>query len=565
LPAMTNYTVCVLYQTYASNADSGDASTVYGNLAEVRSTADGSLSMIMPPSYYDGMKVVSSVGTNVIYSSNIGSGGGNQTNLIGKLCSGGFTYQIPTTEGFVCFSYSNGVMTAGCDGNVAMFNFIGAQKTNVFHSWTNSSPVNQLLVGGGDTNWLQINPVNTTNAYALTVMNVMVFNGVLGTNQYAAAYRMATDLEPYNEAVEFAGSSILGLVVAAWNPGTQGMPETNLITYLDMLAHPNRLVISSAVGNSRVANWSNSGNGIPYIPSILYLNPSKYAVQAFKTDGPRNDWLAGGSIPVGIANLAPYVNMLRTNRTSFDLFLDHADYTQPLVNNLNMVSGFLAASAALPISHLYNEFSLVSSNALALASRDNPPEHPDAISPAGAAFNTMMMDVINGSPSTFESPYATVQSGGLVEDSDITSMNQMGFVVQSPNGSKRLTFDLSAGTNIQNIASATNGIFWYWDPAFSYMHWTHNVIMDSSHAASIITGQNAATIASYQLEGSDSAYNWIADQYGLGLYLNSAGYGYLAGLSYGPNAITNKGGYTYTNAAIYPHVTNGIATWTTTP
>jgi hypothetical protein len=89
----------------------------------------------------------------------------------------------------------------------------------------------------------------------------------------------------------------------------------------------------------------------------------------------------------------------------------------------------------------------------------------------------MMDDILNGKPTIFEAPYPAVQSGGLVQDSDITSMAQMGFVVQSPYGSTRITFDGSAITNLGGAAQFkttnspangyalryTNGNF-YWAP-----------------------------------------------------------------------------------------------------
>ncbi len=291
---LTNYTLCVFYRENAAGLDNYDGTAAHNNLAELRSSADGSCTLLTTWAIWGGTRVWTSTGTNFTYWQDRLNVTSNRVNTLLSGGARGDGTAATITPSLFCVGYSNGTVSVSVNGNPAFFG-LNSYVTNKLKMQANSAAVDQLLIGGGDTNWLNL---GCSNTFGATIMNAVVFNCPLSRRVSACAMRMATDLEPFNEAVEFAGSSILNDQAAA-NGGHIGTPLTNGLALIDEQQNPGRLVFQSASPGSRLLDWPNCNATVPataYVPVLTYLNPAKYTIRRFITDGPRND--AFGGVPV---------------------------------------------------------------------------------------------------------------------------------------------------------------------------------------------------------------------------------------------------------------------------
>ena len=403
LPAsLTNYTLCVFYRQDAAGLDNFDATAAFNNLAELRSRADGSCTLLTSWAIWNGIRVWTSAGTNFTYWQDRINVTSNRVNTLLSGAARGDGPAAAITPSLFCVGYSNGTVSVSVNGNPA---FLGQNNyfTNKLKMLANSSAVDQLLIGGGDTNWLNI---GCSNMYGATILNAMVFNCPLSRNVSACAMRMATDLEPFNEAVEFAGSSILNDQAAA-NGGHIGTPLTNGLALIDEQQNPGRLAFQSASPGSRLLDWPNCISTVPataYIPVLLYLNPAKYKVRRFITDGPRNDAFGGVPVNDSVARFDNFCRPLLASGISVELVQTPWSYGNTAGQNQNWIETCRAIRAHFPLSKFYPFADLVTPDILAAASQDVPPVHPDAKNVAGYLFNAAMDDVVNGRPANFSTP-----------------------------------------------------------------------------------------------------------------------------------------------------------------
>jgi len=397
--SLTNYTLCVFYRENAAGLDSYDGTAAHNNLAELRSSADGSCTLLTTWAIWGGTRVWTSAGTNFTYWQDHLNVTSNRVDTLLSGAAGGGAVAATITPNLFCVGYSNGAISVSVNGNPA---FLGLNNyvTNKLKMLANSAAVDQLLIGGGDTNWLNL---GCSNTYGATIMNAMVFNCPLSRKVSACAMRMATDLEPFNEAVEFAGSSILNDQAAA-NGGTVGAPLTNSIAWIDEQQNSGRLVFQSASPGSRLLDWPNCNATVPataYVPVLTYLNPAKYTIRRFITDGPRNDAFGGVPINDSVARFDKFCRPLLAQGIKVELVQTPWSYGSSAGQNQNWIETCRAVRANFPLSNFYPFADMVTSNILAAASQDFPPVHPNAKNVAGYLFNAAMDDVVNGKPPNF--------------------------------------------------------------------------------------------------------------------------------------------------------------------
>jgi hypothetical protein len=92
-----------------------------------------------------------------------------------------------------------------------------------------------------------------------------------------------------------------------------------------------------------------------------------------------------------------------------------------------------------------------------------------------------------------------------------------------------------------NAAGLTNFIFGWWYGTFSTFSCTANFQM--LNPSQTINGGDASSLPSFQIVGADGLANKIADQYSLGLNIQSGGSGHLGNSTFGSSGFTNTFGF----------------------
>jgi hypothetical protein len=402
LPAnLTNYTLFVVFRQSAAGLDAGDSTAgPLNNLAELRSTYDGSAIMLASWCISFSARIWSSSGTNWTYDTDWTV----QSNRISPMLSGGFGYGsavAPIIKSVYAISGDyRGNYQVWVNGRPAALGQYG--KTNILTMNPITAPLNQILIGGGDTSWFATSNggQTATNAFGVTVMAVFVFNQTINSNIATAGEAFATDLENCDSAVSFQGSSIINDAVAACS-GT-GVPLTNSIPLLFEQMNPRTMVLQEAIGGSFIASYDNEfngwSNGIPFRSAISLLSVEKYTNRTIKTDAPRNDALSGTTVTncVRLFNqvYAPYW----TSGIRIELIDTPYAGNVSIANNQNWQAACAAIATNFPLAAHWALSRWITYEYLATVSRDNPPVHLNAASLAGYTANKNVASFVAGDP-----------------------------------------------------------------------------------------------------------------------------------------------------------------------
>lgn len=274
---------------------------------------------------------------------------------------------------------TNGFCSVWYGGKNCIFNQ-GGMSTNVIHLGFNG-PYNQLIVGGAGGNWFTNNTTYCTNFFGV-IGGYAIFNtSAESTPQVAlAAYKLATDLTRYTAATDFGGASLVNFAIASGFTSA-GIALTNTVPWLYGQMNPTRLVICDAAPGSRLNASTNENNTFTNAWSpiaITGLNTNRFSDRIFETTGPDNDALNSVSDSAILSSWANFIDTPLSVAGIPRYIIDRGwDYSSSVSANLNWKRVQSMLFSNYVISGVIPWAATMSSNVMSVASKDNPPVHPD--------------------------------------------------------------------------------------------------------------------------------------------------------------------------------------------
>lgn len=467
---ITNYTLVFWFWNSPSNADRliGFNSGIPSAQAHLYNTNDFSGVVMEQPNAFRNARIWSSTSGTNWNIPGTANPGNYTTNSAAYMQNGQYDGRTPVGLMYVS-AYSggtNGIVCHFSNSKPSCFTTGGMNTNDLFLS--TNSPYNMLEIGGAATNWGMVY-ANNTNCIA-TIGGWILFDSRSdGDWRYqVAGYKFATDVSRYTAVKEFGGSSVVNDSASGgifFNGGV--VCETNTMPTIYQQLNPRTLVLCDAAPGSSMANYATmQGKGTNYFSpyDILNLDTNRFIpfLMEVDTDGPRNDGLAGTSLPI-IYGFFTNWSCYFSAGIPFFLIDDHWDYSTSIAGNLNWRSTIAMVVSNLPISGVIVESTHIGSNFLSYASADNPPVHNTALN--WQAYQQAYGFAVLCAHQPWPYPWLDVtwnciSQGSPLMDAGITNMNQMYFPVLDAQGNQRVTQDGSGLTNgFQNTPTYTNFLF----------------------------------------------------------------------------------------------------------